>query len=386
MINSRRLQSVREIRRAIEKASPPRPALEEGPGQRVVVPVIALALLLAVLTARSDGVEVSFSVDPSSALSLNLTVAGFELDPQGAGSLTTNYRGTIDVELDDLATPTSIDFLGSDIVAANSGNWLPAVGGGPAAGDPGTAAPANYGVFEATSLLLVGDAYGAIREITINTTTPFGALPVTDGATFPSTQTLAIATGWADINYSGGLADVGGDATRSDLAGNENTNASLADSSLERTGGLITLTLPVNADLPITFPFGAGTANISGLLTATASLGTGDFDADGDQDGRDFTIWQQGFGTTSGATRGDGDGNSDGAVLGDDRQLWEGAYAAPAGTSSAATAVPEAAALVHLALALLFLPRRSLKWRVSINSPPPEMRGLPCPVTQSTPG
>jgi hypothetical protein len=68
---------------------------------------------------------------------------------QGAGSLTTTYSGTINIDLQ----PGTIQLLsGSSIVAANSGNWSPAPGPGGPTDDPvgsfGAAGstPANYGV------------------------------------------------------------------------------------------------------------------------------------------------------------------------------------------------------------------------------------------------
>ena len=48
-----------------------------------------------------------------------------------------------------------------------------------------------------------------------------------------------------------------------------------------------------------------------------------DFDGDLDVDGRDFLLWQRGFGITSGATKADGDSNGDGAVDGTDLDNWQ---------------------------------------------------------------
>jgi len=73
---------------------------------------------------------------------------------------------------------------------------------------------------------------------------------------------------------------------------------------------------------------------ISGGVTAP----TGDFDNDGDTDGRDFLAWQRGVGTTSGATRAQGDSNGDGDVDAGDLATWKAQF----GTAvAAAEGVPE---------------------------------------------
>ena len=52
----------------------------------------------------------------------------------------------------------------------------------------------------------------------------------------------------------------------------------------------------------------------------------GDFDGDGDADGRDFLLWQRGFGRVKAATRGDGDATGDGDVDGNDLAVWQETY------------------------------------------------------------
>jgi hypothetical protein len=52
-----------------------------------------------------------------------------------------------------------------------------------------------------------------------------------------------------------------------------------------------------------------------------------DFDGDGDVDGRDFLLWQRGFGTTTNAEKTDGDADNDGDVNGDDLVIWQDQYA-----------------------------------------------------------
>jgi hypothetical protein len=84
-----------------------------------------------------------------------------------------------------------------------------------------------------------------------------------------------------------------------------------------------------------------------------------DFDGDGDVDGRDFLIWQRGFGSTGQTTNSQGDADGSGSVGGDDLAIW----AAQFGNSSSAavaTSVPEpaSAGLVLLAFVVMAGRRR----------------------------
>ena len=59
----------------------------------------------------------------------------------------------------------------------------------------------------------------------------------------------------------------------------------------------------------------------------------GDYDGDGDVDGRDFLAWQRGFGSSQNLAA---DGNHNGSVDGGDLTMWSGAYAnssSPSGSS-----------------------------------------------------
>ena len=56
---------------------------------------------------------------------------------------------------------------------------------------------------------------------------------------------------------------------------------------------------------------------------------TGDFDGDGDVDGRDFLAWQRGYGMTTGAALANGDSNADGDVDGEDLATWQETYGQP---------------------------------------------------------
>lgn len=85
-----------------------------------------------------------------------------------------------------------------------------------------------------------------------------------------------------------------------------------------------------------------GDGNLDGLVDAqdlliwqeqyvdtSPSPSHGDSDGDGDVDGRDFLAWQRGYGISSGATASDGDGNADGAVNAEDLFIWQTSYESP---------------------------------------------------------
>ncbi len=89
---------------------------------------------------------------------------------------------------------------------------------------------------------------------------------------------------------------------------------------------------------------------------------TADFDDDGDVDGRDFLIWQRGFGTPN-AELGDGDSNDDGNVDDFDLEVWQDQYGEP-GHLSGLVSVPEpASSCLLLTSALLITLSRSYRCR-----------------------
>jgi hypothetical protein len=86
----------------------------------------------------------------------------------------------------------------------------------------------------------------------------------------------------------------------------------------------------------------------------------GDANLDGKVDGADFLVWQNNFGTASGATWSTGDFNGDGKVDGADFLLWQNNFGADYTSTSASVsaAVPEPATLTLLSLGALGLIRR----------------------------
>lgn len=89
----------------------------------------------------------------------------------------------------------------------------------------------------------------------------------------------------------------------------------------------------------------------TGALTVIADLvEDADFDGDGDVDGRDFLIWQRGFGSTGQENNSLGDANGDGDINEADLAIWQSQYADPGELTATQTAVPEpASGLICLA-------------------------------------
>jgi hypothetical protein len=75
-----------------------------------------------------------------------------------------------------------------------------------------------------------------------------------------------------------------------------------------------------------------------------AGLFNADFDGDGDIDGRDFLIWQRGYGRTE-ATPSDGDATVDGRVDRLDLAVWQGTYGDDLSASSAQLSTSQASIL-----------------------------------------
>lgn len=94
------------------------------------------------------------------------------------------------------------------------------------------------------------------------------------------------------------------------------------------------------------------------LTLAAAPTNDADFNNDGIVDGRDFLIWQRGFGTGAGATNGIGDANADGAVNAADLTVWKDRFGQPSAIATVQT-VPEPAALASVCVALTFIGCRS---------------------------
>jgi hypothetical protein len=201
----------------------------------------------------------AFSIDSvNSSLSLSGDVDGSPIQPQGAGSLTTSYSGTIAAVWDREAG--TINFLAatSDAVAANSGSWQPLPGGG------GGSAPANYGG-QVNTLFVTGRA--ALREMhaALSTSTPL-TLTGFGPYNFASTQTVNLTHGFGDYNagFQSGSVDF------SNFSAN---NTSATPGTLEDLGGgTYRLTMPIDGTITGSIGFGTSHLHVQGTLVANVTL------------------------------------------------------------------------------------------------------------------
>jgi len=83
----------------------------------------------------------------------------------------------------------------------------------------------------------------------------------------------------------------------------------------------------------------ANSMQISGIQLFDSSAGADpDFNGDGDVNGQDFLIWQQGFGLTGQTNNDNGDADGNGTINADDLALWRSGFGSAV---AAAGAVPE---------------------------------------------
>jgi hypothetical protein len=271
---------------------------------------------LMLCAGRSDAVQVVFQMTgPNSLLAAPMITALGEpmqaQDPPANTSLTTTYSGTITVDVDNIMNPTSIAFVSANAAAANSGNWLPEIGGG-TVGDPiiegdanpGTPMPANYGfVYIADFGFGPLSLYLASRDtvLTMDTVTA-GAKPITGGQFDPFGINIEASGGTYDANLSdpGYFGPDTVTASEPVIGTRHRPNCTDAGGSVNRctamgsyavSGNLATLTVPID------FLFGGGTPEIdfTGTFVATYSLGVpGDYNGNGKVDAADYVLWRNG--------------------------------------------------------------------------------------------
>jgi hypothetical protein len=264
---------------------------------------LLIAAACALAAREGDAVQVDFQLTgPNSLLAAPFVVAVQQpmvaQDPEGK-SLTTTYSGTITVDVDNLANPTSITFISAHAVAANSGNWLPAVGGGTEGdpgidgdADPGAPAPANYGFVLDLGGPAAAVLYGASRDTIFSL--DGAARSVTSGEFDPGNINITVPQGTFDGNLSsGGFGDNAGQEDATDLESINCTHLGCGfNGSYAVAGNLATLTLPID------FKIGGGTPEVgfSGTLVATFSLVqplAGDYNDDGAVDAADYVVWRK---------------------------------------------------------------------------------------------
>jgi hypothetical protein len=96
---------------------------------------------------------------------------------------------------------------------------------------------------------------------------------------------------------------------------------------------------------------------ISAGDSGSATIDNADFNGDGNVDGRDFLVWQRGYGTPN-ATSAAGDANGDNIVNGVDLEIWQDQFG---GGSLASVQVPEPRCLALLACWLVATLRPSIR-------------------------
>lgn len=90
--------------------------------------------------------------------------------------------------------------------------------------------------------------------------------------------------------------------------------------------------------------------DVSGMSFGVAAAEQGDFTGNGVTNDADLSLWEGGFGTSSGAFFPDGDDDSDSDVDGIDFLRWQGNYSSGGSFLSLAVGVPEPSALLLLLL------------------------------------
>jgi hypothetical protein len=271
-----------------------------------------LVAAICVLAVRSGyAVQVDFQLTgPNSLLAAPFVVAvGQPMSAQDVDgkSLTTTYSGTVTVDVDDLTNPTSITFIAANAVAANSGSWLPAIGGGTEGdpniegdADPGDPAPANYGFVLDLGGPGAAVLYGASRDTILSLNG--NARPVTGGQFDPSDINITVPQGTFDANLSSAaFGDDAGPEDITDLVGTNCTNLGCGSSmgSYSVANNVATLTLPLD------FKIGGGTPEVgfNGTFVATYSLVQpllGDYNQNGVVDAADYVVWRKTNGNQAG--------------------------------------------------------------------------------------
>jgi hypothetical protein len=298
-------------------------------------------LVLSSRTERAPAVERVYNIVTSQS---NIAISGkvhsafgtTDILPQGPGSLTTSYTGTIRA---DRAGTSSIQFSGGSLIDANvSGSWKPL-----ATGDDGSA-PADYGG-RVSYLFGAVTANFAARDFVADLLS--GALPIDSAGHFDlSTTTVTFVSG--NLAYRSSLGQAGGET----VTGKSSAMSGTATIGWQSQNGnfLETLLIPVNTTQ--TVPVDATTSvdfTLKGQLYATAALAAGDYNLNGTVDAADYVVWRKTLGSSTSLPADDSPG-----VGPDDYTRWRAQFAetggSGAGTVLTGAAVPEPTALVTFLL------------------------------------
>lgn len=237
--------------------------------------VAALAIWVFAVAECASAAPVTFTLDPSrSELSwTSFTVLGqeipvpggnflFQLDEQGPGSLVTSYSGSIETDLD--LSGGTLEFVGgSNIVAANSGEWLLIDS------DPNTfeyiSGPANYGIEISGN----GTGWSSVFDLVFGLDGGPQALIGVGSSNFSSAISFDVAQGMVGYAFVP-AGSLGGPGLFDDLSGQAGGNSAADGTLVDLGGGSYELTLPTNVLLEAELdgnPFGV---RLTGELVATA--------------------------------------------------------------------------------------------------------------------
>lgn len=112
----------------------------------------------------------------------------------------------------------------------------------------------------------------------------------------------------------------------------------------------------IDAGIDVGLPFQGSAPDLGAFESVPIVFDVADFDEDGDVDVEDLTIWQNSYGTTSGASHSTGDADGDGDVDARDFLIWQQSVTTAA-TFASAIPEPDCLALVVLGALSWFHPR-----------------------------
>jgi T5SS/PEP-CTERM-associated repeat protein len=268
-----------------------------------------------------------------------LTVDGPESSIETSSTLAVGNRGRGFISITDGGAMASVHATlglefggkGNAVVSGPGSSWT--VSGQLEVGNPGLTVGSLLTISDG-GRVMVGNSFKlGIRnslQITLANTTDI-YLDVTGNATLDGT---------IDVNLEPGYAPQFGDVfqllTAGGYAGNPTFDfqEAILPSSLEWDTSQFLLN---------------GTIGITGIQPVS-----GDYDGDGDVDGRDFLEWQRAFGTIVNPFGSGADGNGDGMVDAADYTVWRDHYGTGVG-SELATTVPEPSSLAMLLLGSCYL-------------------------------
>jgi hypothetical protein len=315
--------------------------------RRQISTVFALSMLVlgfAVSTASAVGRVYNVVTNQSNIAITGKVHSSFgttDILPQGTGSLTTNYTGTIRA---DRVGTSSIQFSGGSLIDANvSGSWKPL-----ANGDDGSA-PADYGG-RFSYLFGAVTANFAARDFVADLLS--GVLPIDGAGHFDiSTTTVSFVNG--NIAYRASLGQAGGNSVigKTSLLSGTGTLGSQSQSGNFLETFLLpvstTQTIAVDATTSVDF-------TLTGQIFATAALVAGDYNLNGIVDAADYAVWRKKLGSSTSLPNDD----SPGVGL-DDYARWRSHFGQTGGSGASTiltgTAIPEPSSLAMWLLAAVWL-------------------------------